>query len=527
MAQITLYDTTLRDGSQMEGISFSVEDKLRIAVKLDELGIHFIEGGWPGSNPKDDEFFRRAKELVLKNAVLTAFGSTRRAKGSVVGDTNLRAMLDSGAPAVTLVGKASDWQVRTILETSLEENLNMVTESIAFLRSQGRRVILDAEHFFDGFKANPDYAIAVAKAATVAGAEYVVLCDTNGGTLPTDVYDITKRLRQEVDVALGIHCHNDAEVAVANSLAAIQAGASQVQGTINGYGERCGNTNLISIIGNLKLKMGVDAVTDEQLQHLTEAHRFVSEVVNMPLNHYQAYVGESAFSHKGGLHASAMAKDEDSYQHIDPERVGNTKRIVISELSGRGNIAIKLEEHGLSAQLPKERMGDLLTQLKELESQGFQFEGAEASFDLLVRRAMPNYQPPFELVDFMVVMEKHRRQGDGAGDGESLSEAMVKVRVEGKVMHTVAEGNGPVNALDGALRKGLLQFYPQLEAIQLTDYKVRVVDQGEGGTGSVVRVLVESTDGIQRWSTVGASRNIIEASWQALTDSMEYALLRR
>jgi 2-isopropylmalate synthase len=388
-------------------------------------------------------------------------------------------------------------------------------------------VIFDAEHFFDGFLANPEYALASARAAAEAGAEYVVLCDTNGGTLPTDVYDVVKRVHQELAVPLGIHCHNDAEVAVANSIAAIQAGASQVQGTINGYGERCGNTNLLSVIGNLKLKLGIDCVTDEQLEHLAEAHRFASEVVNMPPNRYQAYVGESAFSHKGGLHAGAMAKDESSYQHIAPERVGNAKRIVVSELSGRGNIAVKLEEHGLSAQVPQELVGELLRQLKEQESRGLQYEGAEASFELLVRRTLPDYQPPFELVDYMVVMEKGRRPSGKANGGETLSEAVVKVRVGDEVMHTVAEGNGPVNALDTALRKGLLQLYPQLESVQLTDFKVRVVEQGEGGTGAVVRVLVESTDGERRWSTVGASGDIIEASWQALADSMEYALLAK
>ena len=525
MQQVMLYDTTLRDGTQMEGISLSVEDKLRITAKLDDLGIHVIEGGWPGSNPKDDEFFRHARGLSLKNSVVAAFGSTRRAGGTAEGDANLKAMLESGAPVVTLVGKASEFHVKRVLEASLEENLDMVRESVAYLRQQGRRVFFDAEHFFDGFLANPDYALASVRAAAEAGAEYMVLCDTNGGTLPTDVYDIVKRVHEQLAVPLGIHCHNDAEVAVANSVAAVQAGASQIQGTINGYGERCGNTNLLSVIGNLQLKLGIDCVSEEQLQRLTEVHRFVSEMVNMPPNRYQAYVGESAFSHKGGLHAAAMAKEESSYQHIVPEQVGNTKRIVVSELSGRGNIAVKLEEHGLSAQVPRERIGKLLKQLKELESQGFQYEGAEASFELLVRRALPDYQAPFELVDFLLVMEKHRRQGGVPNGDESLAEATVKVRVGDEVMHTVAEGNGPVNALDAALRKGLLKPYPQLEAVTLTDYKVRVVEQGGGGTAAVVRVLVESTDGERRWSTVGASGNIIEASWQALADGMEFALL--
>ena len=527
MAQVTLYDTTLRDGTQMEGVSLSIQDKLRIAAKLDELGVHFIEGGWPGSNPKDDEFFRRAKELSLDNATLVAFGSTRKAKGTAEADANLKALLDSEAPVITLVGKASDMHVTQVLETSLEENLAMVRESIELLRRHGRRVFFDAEHFFDGFRANPDYALASARAAADAGAEYVVLCDTNGGALPDEVAEAVRRVREEVPVELGIHCHNDASVAVANSLAAVREGAKQVQGTINGLGERCGNADLLAVIGNLKLKLGIDCVTDEQLQHLTEVHRFTSDVVNMPRNHFQAYVGESAFAHKGGLHAAAMAKTEQSYQHIQPERVGNVKRIVLSELSGRGNIAIKIQEAGLSAQVPKERTGELLAQIKERESQGFQYEGAEASFRLLVHRSLPDYQPPFELVDYMVVMEKHRRAGSQANGDETLLEVILKVRVGGEVLHTVAEGNGPVNALDTALRRGLLQEYPALEAVQLTDYKVRVVEQGPGGTGAVVRVLVESTDGTERWSTVGASTNIIEASWQALADSMEYALLPR
>ena len=527
MSDVTLYDTTLRDGSQMEGISLSVEDKLRIAGRLDQLGIHYIEGGWPGANPKDDEFFRRAGSLNLAHASLVAFGATRRANSKPEADANLRALLASGAPVLTIVGKASEMQVTRVLETSLEENLAMIRESIEHLRAEGRDVIFDAEHFFDGYAENPEYALACLHAAAEAGAEYVILCDTNGGTLPVDVFAATQHVVSEVATSVGIHCHNDAEVAVANSIAAVQAGATQVQGTINGYGERCGNANLVSVIGNLKLKLAVDCVTDEQLGHLTETARFVSEVANMPRNRYQAYVGDSAFSHKGGLHAAAMAKMDQAYQHIDPERVGNSGHIVVSELSGRGNIAVKLQEEGLEARVPKERLPDLLEAVKRREAQGFQYEGAEASFRLLVQRTLDDYAPPFDLVDFMVVMEKRRRGGSHESDEESLSEAMVKVRVGDRLAHTVAEGNGPVNALDQALRLALLQSYPELEAVTLTDYKVRVVEQGQGGTGAVVRVLVESTDGERTWSTVGASGNIIEASWQALTDSMEYALLPR
>ena len=527
MNQVVLYDTTLRDGAQMEGISLSVEDKLRITNKLDDLGVHFIEGGWPGSNPKDQEFFRRVKGLPLKHAVISAFGSTRRAGIAAETDANLLALLDSGASVLTLVGKAWDMQVEQVLETTLEENLNMISDSIALLCRRGRRVFFDAEHFFDGFQANPAYALTCVRAAAEAGAEYVVLCDTNGGALPHTISEVVTKVREEVPAAWGIHCHNDADVAVANSIAAVQSGATQVQGTINGYGERCGNANLLSIIADLKLKLGLDCITYEQLQRLTEVHRYVSELINLPRNRFQAYVGESAFAHKGGLHASAMVKVEESYQHVPPEQVGNSKRVVVSELSGRGNIAIKLQEVGLSAQVSKERMGELLITLKDMESKGFQYEGAEASFELLVHRTLPDYRPPFELVDLVVTTQKRGRSPSQLNDEEMLAEAVVKVQVNNEVMHMVANGNGPVNALDSALRRALEQAYPSLDGVQLTDYKVRVVDQGTGGTSAVVRVLVESTDGARRWSTVGASTNIIEASWQALADSMEYALLPR
>ena len=525
MQQVTIYDTTLRDGTQMEGMSLSVGDKLKLASKLDELGVHLIEGGWPGSNPKDIEFFKKAQKLELTNATIVAFGSTRKAGNTVEQDANLLALLNSKAPVITLVCKSWDMHVEQVLETSLEENLAMISESIKFLRGKGRRVFLDAEHFFDGFKANPSYAQAVVDVAEDAGAEYVVLCDTNGGTIPTEIFNIVGQIRSQASVELGIHCHNDAEMAVANSIAAVQAGASQVQGTINGYGERCGNANLISVIANLSLKLNINSIPEERLALLTEAHRFVSEVVNLPPNRFQAYVGESAFSHKAGLHASAVAKIEESYQHITPSLVGNTNKVVVSELSGRGNIAVKLEEVGLSANLSKEMITSLLELLKQKESVGFQYEGAEASFELLVRRSLEGYQSPFELVDFLVVIEKRRRSSTEIKDDESLCEAMVKVKINDQIMHTVAEGNGPVNALDAALRKGLVQIYPSLKAVELRDYKVRVVEQGDGGTGATVRVLIESSDGSRNWSTVGASSNIIEASWQALADSMEYALL--
>ena len=522
MPQIKLYDTTLRDGAQYEGISLSVADKLAITRRLDQLGMNYIEGGWPGSNPKDDEFFAQAQGLHLTNATLVAFGSTRRAAVDVEHDPNILALLNSEAPVVTLVGKSSDLHVTRVLETTLEENLAMIADSLAYLKSRGRRVFFDAEHFFDGFKSNPDYALQVVRVSAGAGAECVILCDTNGGTLPHEIADIVAATKRETEVALGIHAHNDTEMAVAGTLAAVRAGVFQVQGTVNGYGERCGNANLLSVIAALKLKLGIDCVTDEQLENLTHVSRSVAELANMPPVASQPYVGVSAFAHKGGLHASAVVKVEDSYQHIQPEKVGNTKRVLVSELSGRGNILYKVRELDLDVQLTQQQAAQLAEQVKFQESKGLQYEGAEASFELLVRRILPGYQPPFTLIDFMTVVEKRRPDSDTI---DLQTQAMVKVQVGEEIMHTVAEGNGPVNALDDALRKALLQSYPSLAAVRLVDYKVRVVDQG-GGTGSVVRVLIESTDGQHTWYTVGASANIIEASWFALADSLEYWLLR-
>ncbi len=529
---IELYDTTLRDGAQYEGISLSVEDKLAITQKLDQLGVHYVEGGWPGSNPKDAEYFRRVRQLPLSHTTIAAFGSTRRAGISAGEDANIQALLDSGAPVLTLVGKSWDLHVTRVLETSLEENLDMIADSISYLKSQGRRVFFDAEHFFDGFKANPEYALRAVQAAADAGAECVVLCDTNGGALPHEVAEIVSTVRKHAGVPLGIHTHNDADMAVACALAAVQAGATQAQGTINGYGERCGNANLLSIIANLKLKLGIECVSDAQLATLTEVSRFVSEVANMPPVASQPYVGASAFAHKGGLHVAAVAKVEHSYQHVPPETIGNGKRVLVSELSGRGNILWKVRELGMDVSLTNAQARQLLELVKEQESKGFQYEGAEASFELLVRRALPDYMPPFELVDFMTVVEKRGAkpvvsQSNPHGNGADLSaQAMVKVRVGNEVMHTAAEGNGPVNALDNALRKALLQFYPSLKAVRLMDYKVRVVDQGHD-TGAIVRVLIESTDGQRTWSTVGASENITEASWMALSDSLEWWLAKQ
>ncbi|MBI2304280.1 MAG: citramalate synthase [Chloroflexi bacterium] len=521
---IQLYDCTLRDGAQREGISLTAEDKLKIAQRLDEMGIHFIEGGWPGSNPKDVEFFRRAKGFSLNHAKLVAFGSTRRAGVSPERDANLRALVAAGTPVVTIVGKSWDFHVTQVLETTLKENLAMIFDSVSYLKAKGLTVFFDAEHFFDGFKANKDYALKTLGAAARAGAHCLVLCDTNGGSLPTEIAQAITAVKEAIDSPLGIHTHNDAELAVANSLVAVRLGVSQVQGTINGYGERCGNANLCSVIPALQLKMGIPCISDEQLSRLTEVAHYVSEIVNLVPDAHQPYVGRSAFGHKAGLHVSAFMKCPQSYQHLPPEMVGNKSRVLVSELSGQSNVVYKARERGLKVD-HKDQAQAILEQVKTLENQGFQFDGAEASFDLLVKRAQPDYQPPFELVDFMVVVEKRRRPPSSGKKEESLSEAMVKVRIRDEVIHTAAEGNGPVNALDAALRKALLQFYPHLASVRLTDYKVRILDES-GGTGSQVRVLIESTDGRDQWRTVGSSANIIEASWLALVDSLEHWLLK-
>jgi 2-isopropylmalate synthase len=526
VTSVQLYDTTLRDGAQREGISFSVVDKLNIARKLDELGIHFIEGGWPGSNPKDAEFYRRAKGLSLQSSELVAFGSTRQPGVRAEEDANLKALAEVGVKTVTIVGKSSEPQVTRVLETSLEENLGMISDSVRYLKAKGLNVFFDAEHFFDGLKANSDYALRCLGVAAEAGANCLVLCDTNGGSLPAEIVAAIGTLKGKVVVSLGIHTHNDGELAVANTLAAVSVGVSQVQGTINGYGERCGNANLCSIIPNLKLKMGIDCVTDDGLARLTEVAHYVSEVANLAPDASQPYTGFSAFSHKGGLHVSALSKWSESYQHIVPDQVGNRPRVVVSELSGRGNIIHKAKEMGLALPPEGEEQKSLLSQIKLLESRGFQYENAEASFELLVRRAKPDYKPPFELVDFMVVVERKRRSPTMGDLEEILSEATVKVKVGAEIMHTAAEGNGPVNALDHALRKALLRFYPDLAAIRLVDYKVRILEESVG-TESQVRVLIESSDGTRQWRTVGSSTNIIEASWLALADSLEYWLLKQ
>ncbi len=526
MSSVQLYDTTLRDGAQREGVSFSVVDKLNITKKLDELGIHFIEGGWPGSNPKDIEFFDKAKSLSLSHAILVAFGSTRYPKTKAEDDANLLALASAGVKAATLVAKSSDLQVTQVLETTLEENLNMIADSVRYLKAKGLTVFLDAEHFFDGFKNDPDYSLRCLTAAAEAGADCLVLCDTNGGTLPDEITVAVEAAKKITEVPLGIHAHNDSALAVANTLAAVNTGVIQVQGTINGYGERCGNANLCSIIPNLKLKMGIDCVTDEQLAKLTEVSHYISEAANLAPDPFLPYVGASAFSHKAGLHVSGVTKWADSYQHIEPAEVGNRQRAVVSELSGRRNIIYKAKELGIDLPSKGKEIQKLLEQIKWLESRGFQYENAEASFELLLHRVKPDYQPPFELVDFMVVVETRRRLPTRKSLEETLAEVMIKVRVGTEVMHTAAEGNGPVNALDQALRKALLQFYPSLAAVKLVDYKVRILEESIG-TESQVRVLIESSDGIEEWRTVGSSTNLIEASWLALADSLEYWLLKQ
>jgi 2-isopropylmalate synthase len=512
---VLLYDTTLRDGTQRKGLSLSLEDKLKIARLLDGFGVAYIEGGWPGSNPKDADFFRRLRAQPLQHAKVAAFGSTRRAKVKVEEDANLQALLDAQTPVVTLVGKTWPLHVTHVLETTLEENLAMIADSVRYMKQHGREVIFDAEHFFDGYRADPDYSLRVLKTAAQAGADWVVLCDTNGGSLPAWIRLVVWEVRAAVTTKIGIHTHNDGELAVANALAAVEAGATQVQGTINGYGERCGNANLISVVPALQLKMGRQVVAADRLQKLTELSRTVSEIANLMPDPHAAYVGASAFAHKGGIHVAAVEKIPASYEHVPPETVGNKRHIVVSELSGRGNVRVRAAEMGLQV---KGVEAAVLARVKEMEAKGFQFEAAEGSFELLVRRGEPGYQAPFEVLDVLTVVEQRR-------SSHMIAEAMVKVRVGGEVQHTAAEGEGPVNALDLALRKALIPFFPELAEVRLVDYKVRILDPAEA-TYASTRVLIEAACGEERWGTVGCSQNIIEASLQALADSLELHLLR-
>ncbi len=527
MALVKLYDTTLRDGAQSEGISFSVVDKLHIAQKLDELGVHYIEGGWPGSNPKDAEFYKRLHELKLKNAKIAVFGSTRRAGVKVQEDNFIAPLVKSGAKVATLVGKGSDLHVVNVLKTTLEENIRMITDSIEYLKSKGMDVFWDVEHYFDGFKHNPEYSLKTLEAATKAGVDALVLCDTNGGALPDEISKAVKAALKVTKVPLGIHCHNDAGLAVANTLVAVAVGVTQVQGTINGLGERCGNADLCTIIPALKLKMGINCITDKQLASLTEVAHYISELANIAPDPFAPYIGTSAFSHKAGYHMDGVIKWPDAYQHIDPAKVGNRQRTVVSDQSGKDNVITKAKELGVDLSGAQKEVKELIEMVKHLESLGFQYDNAEASFELLLRRARPDYKPPFELVDFMVVVESRRRSATLQKNTEGmLSEAIVKVKVGGKIIHTAAEGDGPVNALDLAMRKALLQFYPKLKQVKLVDYKVRILEESTG-TESQVRVLIESSDGVNEWHTVGGSTNIIEASWLALADALEWWLVKQ
>lgn len=516
MPRLFLYDTTLRDGAQREDLSLSVDDKLVIARRLADFGIHYIEGGWPGSNPKDAEFFARAGRLDLGATRLVAFGSTRHKGTRCETDSNIAALLQAGTPTVTLVGKSWDYHVSQVLLATPEENLAMIGESVAYLKAQGREVVFDAEHFFDGFLANPDYAMATLAAAAAAGADWLVLCETNGGKLPWQVEEIVRAVAGRVATPLGVHCHNDSGCGVANSLAAVRGGAGMVQGTVNGYGERVGNADLVTILPDLQLKMGCAVVPDERLCELTALSRFVAEVANLKHDDHHPYTGHSAFAHKGGIHVAAMLKASDSYQHIDPARVGNQMRSVTSELAGSGNILFQAKAMGID--MDREEAQRVLAQIKHLEYEGFTFEAAEASVELMLHQLRPDYVRPFDLVDYFVITE--RRHGRGL-----LAEAMVKVKVNGELKFTAAEGNGPVNALALALRSALVGVYPVLRTVRLTDYKVRILNSASG-TAAATRVLIDFQSGAETWTTVGASANIIDASWRALADSMEYALLR-
>ena len=518
MAKVELYDTTLRDGAQGEGVSFSVQDKLRIVSKIDELGVKYIEGGWPGSNPKDMEFFKKVKKLKLNNAVVTAFGSTRRAKSKVSDDNNVKSLLNAETKIITIFGKTWDMHVEEVLKISLDDNLKLIEDTIKYLKSKGRKVFYDAEHFFDGYLKNKAYALKTLKVAQESGADCIVLCDTNGGMITSAVFEAVKDVKSAVKIPIGMHAHNDSDMAVANSVTAVQAGCAQVQGTINGYGERCGNANLISIIANLKIKLGIDCISDLALRELSEVSKFVSEVCNMRHMDNQPFVGNSAFAHKGGVHVDAVLKSQGSYEHIEPSKVGNRRRILISELSGKSSVAAKAKELDLDLSKDAGSTKKILNLVQDLEHKGYQFEAAEASLDILMKRAKKQFKDFFKLQDFRVIVEKKPGR-------KITSEATIKVKVKGSLEHTASLGDGPVNALDNALRKALKEFYPTLSQMHLADYKVRVLDEKDG-TAARVRVLIQSQDKKDSWWTVGVSENIIEASWQALVDSIEYKLLK-
>lgn len=519
MRRIEIYDTTLRDGAQTEGIAFSVEDKIRITERLDNLGIHYIEGGWPGSNPRDLEYFRKVKKLKIRTSKVVAFGSTHRPKYAASDDAILQSLLESDARIVTIFGKTWDFHVKEALKISLQENLDIIHNSVAYLKKHVETVFFDAEHFFDGYKDNARYAIKCLVAAQEAGADCIIPCDTNGGSLPGDIKTTFNAIRKVVRTPLGIHAHNDSDCAVANSVVAVENGACHVQGTMNGLGERCGNANLCSVIPNLQIKLGMQCISPEQLTRLRDVARFVNEIANIRHFKRQPFVGDSAFAHKAGIHVSAIRKRPETYEHIRPELVGNSQRVLISDLAGKSNILRKAEEFGIRLDPDAPQIHDITTTLKNLENEGFQFEAAEASFELLMKKALGLHKRFFDLIGFRTIIEK-RKEGE-----ESVSEATIMVKVGGRIEHTAATGQGPVNAIDNALRKALDKFYPALKNVKLHDYKVRVLTAGKG-TAAKVRVLVESGDEEKRWGTVGVSENIIEASYQALVDSIEYKLLK-
>ncbi len=521
MRRVQLYDTTLRDGCQGEEVALTVAAKLAIAERLDAFGVDYIEGGWPGANPRDAAFFEPATRLPLRRARIVAFGSTRRPGVKAAADANLKMLLASGAPVACIVAKTWDLHLREELRISREANLEMIHDSVRYLRRRLDEVIVDAEHFFDGWRENADFALACLRAAADAGATSVCLCDTRGGSLPAEITAGVEAARSAVPVPLGIHCHNDAELAVANSLAAVEAGCVQVQGTINGIGERCGNANLVSIIANLQLKLGYECVEPTQLEHLTELSHFVDELANREPYKQQPYVGQSAFAHKAGLHASAVRKHAATYEHVPPEAVGNRQRVLVSDQAGRSNLLTRARELGIASERIEPKVRELLAELKQLEHRGYQFEGADASFELLLQKAVNGRRMRhFELIGFRVIDEKRHEEED------PISEATIMVKgPDGTREHTAAVGNGPVHALDCALRKALVKFYPSIEGVRLVDYKVRVLDGGDG-TGSVVRVLIESSDGSAHWTTVGVSQDVVEASWQALVDSIDYKLYK-
>ena len=516
--EVEIYDTTLRDGSQGEGINLSVMDKLRITERLDAFGVHFIEGGWPGSNPKDIEYFAEAKGRHLKHARLAAFGSTRRKGVSVEDDDQVRLLLEAETPVVTIFGKTWLLHVREVLRATPEENLGMIADTIRFLKDHGRYVIYDAEHGFDGFKEDPEYALATLQAAEKAGADMVVLCDTNGGSLPAEISRITTTAFKNLTARLGIHTHNDIGMGLANAVAALDAGAVQVQGTVNGYGERTGNCNLISVIPTVALKMKKRCVPESSLAKLKELSQFVDEIANIRHDPRQPWVGEAAFAHKGGTHVNAVQKLVSSYEHVDPARIGNTRRVLISDLAGRSNIVMKAQELGFAVSNETPELKEILGRIKKLEHEGYEFEAAEGSLALLIRKILKHENPPFTIEGYHVSMRRDR--------ATSVCQANVKVLVDGEIEHTIAEGDGPVNALDQALRAALVKFFPQLKRVRLSDYKVRILNSASG-TGARTRVLIESTDGKQEWGTVGVHDNIIEASLLALSDSLEYRLMQR